>query len=114
MACILSGSEGEASVLVGGVPFILDSIWSKYEEAFSRSYALDKAGYSVHRTEAIDENGSISKRGVRTALYLIWIRRGRIEKTRGRKPGRPKGSFGARQKTAKKRSVGKWGKGCRK
>lgn len=86
MAIVNIGGEGDKTLTFGSASFTLDSAWSKYEEAFSREYSLTKAGYSVRRTELIDVGGKLSKRGIDTALYLIWIRKGHIQKTLGRKP----------------------------
>jgi len=88
MAIVIIGGEGEKTLTFGGVLFTLDSVWSKYEEAFSREYSLTKAGYSVRKTELIDIGGKLSKRGIDTPLYLLWTRKGHVQKTPGRKPGR--------------------------
>jgi hypothetical protein len=88
MAIVNIGGEGEKTLTFGKVLFTFDSAWSKYEEAFSREYSLTKAGYSVRRTELVDVGGKLSKRGIDTLLYLIWTRKGHVEKTPGRKPKR--------------------------
>jgi len=97
MGIIITGGEGVKTIKIGNSLFTLDLIFTLYEEAFLRERALNAAGFSTHRTQSIDEDGSISKRGVPTILYAVWLKKGRVEKTRGRKPIR-KGSYGAAKK----------------
>jgi hypothetical protein len=61
---------------------------TNYPEAFKRELNLTKAGYAVRRTEVLDVNGVLSKRGVDTILFEIWKRKGKVTagKQRGRKP----------------------------
>lgn len=98
MGQIFTGEEGYREMLFGNAAHTLDSNWTLYEEAFSREFQLEKAGYSVRRTELLDSEGKISGRGVPTMIYSLWIRRGHVEKTRGRKPKIIKGKFGAKKK----------------
>lgn len=86
MGLIFTGKEGVEQMNVNGAPFDLDSVWSLYTEAHNREYQLTKAGYNVRRTEMLDVGGKLSKRGIDTMLYAVWIRRGRVQKTPGRRP----------------------------
>ena len=89
MGQIYTGDEGFAQIVVGNALFTLDSVHTTYPSAHEREYRLSNAGYSIHRTEAIDKGGKISKRGIDTTLFFLWIRKGKITaERRGRKPGR--------------------------
>ena len=85
MAIVNIGYE-EKTHIFGDAKFNFDSAWSQYTEAFSRERQLTVSGHSIRRTEIEDTDGKLSGRGRTTILYLIWVRKGHIEKQRGRKP----------------------------